>query len=179
MVAITSALLACFKQPFQNGAINDSGSQTSSSCKFCHASVENGFNVVYEDELFLAFQDRRPAAQHHYLVIPRKHIESVKDLTQSDDVAVKRMNEVGHTVLDNLGVPDNMRKTGFHIPPFNSVYHLHLHVHGLPYVSRNRAAKYPVAPGANGNSKGLSWFVETRQAIQILERGKRVGLLPC
>jgi len=176
---MVSALFSGFKQPFQSGTIDDGGSQTLGSCKFCDASAENGFNVVYEDESFLAFQDRRPAAQHHYLVIPRKHIESIKDLTQLDAQLIKQMNEVGHTVLNNLGVPENLRKSGFHIPPFNSVYHLHLHVQGLPYVSRKRAAKYPVAPGTNGNFKGLSWFVEARQAIQILECGKRVGLLPC
>ncbi|KAF9483192.1 HIT-like protein [Pholiota conissans] len=158
-----------------NGEVQD----TLDSCHFCHATVQNGFRVVYEDDSFVAFEDRKPASVHHYLVIPRKHIESVKTLRPSDVPLVKRMEEIGHIILDDRNVADNMRRMGFHIPPFNSVYHLHLHVQGLPYLTGKRAAKYPVVIGTNGNSKGLSWFVSAQQAIQILERGKRVGVLPC
>jgi sulfate adenylyltransferase (ADP) / adenylylsulfatase len=68
---------------------------------------------------------------------------------------------------------------GFHIPPINSVDHLHLHVQGLPYKSIIRKASYPVVPGCDfhhkGFNKGFSWFVEVGQAIQILEQGGRVG----
>jgi hypothetical protein len=68
---------------------------------------------------------------------------------------------------------------GFHIPPFNSVDHLHLHVQGLPYNSPTRKAKYPVVSGNNLHTKGFSWFVEVGQAVQILEQGNHIGVFPC
>ncbi|KAF8903710.1 HIT-like domain-containing protein [Gymnopilus junonius] len=148
-------------------------------CKFCKASVERGFNIVYEDASFLAFEDRKPASRHHYLVVPKQHIESVRLLKSSDVDLVKNMEIIGHTILSNLDVPISMRVMGFHIPPFNSVYHLHLHVQGLPYRSARSASKYLIRPGFGGYSKGLSWFVEISQAIQILERRNFVGVLPC
>jgi len=178
-------LLSCFISYFQLNPQKEkleSGSKSlkmSDFCKFCNTSMERGFNIAYQDEFFVAFEDRSPASLHHYLVVPKQHIESVRSLKQSDVGLVKTMEEIGHAVMSKLGIPSSLRVMGFHIPPFNSVYHLHLHVQALPYRSSRYAAKYPVSSGFGGYSKGLSWFVEVNQVIQILERGRRVGIWPC
>lgn len=62
-------------------------------------------------------------------------------------------------------------RLGFHIPPFISVDHLHLHVQALPYKSYDKSLKYPIAEGNHGYSKGWGWFVTTEQTIKILEGG--------
>ena len=67
---------------------------------------------------------------------------------------------------------------GFHIPPFNSVNHLHLHLHALPYRGILKL-EFPISKGKNGKSKGFSWFVEVDQAIEILQQGKTIGVFPC
>jgi len=149
------------------------------SCTFCDVSKEAGFDVVWEDATFIAFKDHKPAAQHHFQVSPKKHIGSVKSLRKSDIALVKSMETIGHELLDRLNVPSSMRRMGFHIPPFNSVNHLHLHVQGLPYNSSGRAAKYPVISGYGEYHKGVSWFVEVDQVLRILERDRRVGVFPC
>ncbi|TFK73227.1 HIT-like protein [Pluteus cervinus] len=151
-------------------------------CRFCNVSEKNGFDVVWENEIFIAFRDYRPAATHHILLIPKRHISSVRTLLPSDVELLRNMQNIGHGVFDRLtvesahGLPNRM---GFHIPPFNSVDHLHLHLHALPYLSYTREKKYPVATGSTPHHKGLSWFVEIGQAIGILERGGSVGILPC
>ncbi|PCH42518.1 HIT-like protein [Wolfiporia cocos MD-104 SS10] len=146
---------------------------------FCNVSPENGFIIVWEDETFIVFRDYKPAAMHHLQIIPKQHIDNVKCLSQTDASMVIRMSEIGHRILDELDVPPTLRRLGFHIPPFYSVNHLHMHVQGLPYRSFFKSLKYPVATGRNGHTKGFSWFCEASQAINILENGGRVGIFSC
>ncbi|KAJ7146754.1 HIT-like domain-containing protein [Mycena epipterygia] len=108
-------------------------------CQFCNVSATNGFNIIWEDEVFVAFRDRRPASEYHIQLIPKRHIASVKSLQKKDAELVRTMKIIGEKLLDDLGLLPSMRVMGFHIPPFNSVDHLHLHVQGLPYMPLRRA----------------------------------------
>ncbi|KAJ8588256.1 HIT-like protein [Rhizopogon salebrosus TDB-379] len=151
------------------------------SCIFCGAYSTNRseFNIVWEDEEFVAFRDINPSAQHHIQLIPKTHIESVKELSKKDVDMLRRMEEIGQSILDMFNAPVSRRKMGFHIPPFNSVNHLHLHVQVLPYKSLARRLKYPSIRGLGGYDKGFSWFAEIGQAIRILDKGHRVTIVPC
>ena len=73
---------------------------------------------------------------------------------------------------------DISRRMGFHIPPFNSINHLHLHLLSLP-TRGVRGLGFSVSEGKDGKSKGLSSFVEMDQAIEILKQNKGIGVLPC
>ncbi|KAG1770920.1 HIT-like protein [Suillus occidentalis] len=153
----------------------------SQSCIFCGAYSTNrdDFDIVWEDQEFVAFRDIRPSAQQHMQLIPKTHIESIRKLSQKDVKMLRRMEEIGHSILDTFNVPVSKRKMGFHIPPFNSVLHLHLHVQALPYISPIYRLKYPFVRGFGGYEKGFSWFAEIGQAIRILEKGHRVTVAPC
>jgi len=83
-----------------------------------------------------------------------------------------------------------MARFGFHIPPFTSVSHLHLHAFSMPFKSSYRKLEYRQSPiGAHANavddrqpkkhSKGFAWFVEVEQAISILEKQGKIGVWSC
>ncbi|KAK9893603.1 HIT-like protein [Cystobasidium minutum MCA 4210] len=148
-------------------------------CIFCNVTSERGFNVVYEDDKFTVFTDRSPGARLHLLCVPKEHIDNVKTLARKDVPMLNEMQAIGHRLLNESGFEPNMQRLGFHIPPFFSVNHLHLHILGLPTISWKDGIKYKpsiVQPGSNKH-KGFSHFVELNQAISILESGKRVGVL--
>ena len=57
----------------------------SDDCLFCKiAKHEISATLVYEDDEVLAFEDISPQAPFHVLVIPRKHISTLNDLTPDD-----------------------------------------------------------------------------------------------
>jgi histidine triad (HIT) family protein len=54
------------------------------SCVFCNVlSGEAATNVVFEDEISLAFLDHRPLFPGHCLLIPKTHYETLSDLPES------------------------------------------------------------------------------------------------
>ncbi|XP_015919648.2 adenosine 5'-monophosphoramidase HINT3 [Parasteatoda tepidariorum] len=95
------------------------------NCTFCH--LQNT-TLFYEDDEFIAFKDIRPATKHHYLVIPRMHMKNVSSLKKKDILIVKKMVEIGQSILEKESASIENVRFGFHLPPFNSIAHLHLHV---------------------------------------------------
>uniref|UniRef100_A0A8C1TG56 Si:dkey-25e12.3 n=1 Tax=Cyprinus carpio TaxID=7962 RepID=A0A8C1TG56_CYPCA len=81
------------------------------------------------DEDIVCFKDIDPGAPHHYLVIPKKHIHSCLSLQADDINLVKKMADMGRDVLKAKNVT-NLKdiSLGFHVPPYITVPHLHLHV---------------------------------------------------
>ena len=99
------------------------------NCIFCKIIIKEApATILYEDEDYVCFPDRRPVATHHYLVIPKNHIKDPKSLQQEHIPLVERMVEIGKQVLLEQGGNLEEARIGFHWPPVILVKHLHLHV---------------------------------------------------
>ncbi|KAJ8764731.1 hypothetical protein K2173_009116 [Erythroxylum novogranatense] len=125
-------------------------SGATSRCIFCQiAQNSTSTTLLHHDDKVVAFQDIRPAAFRHYLIIPVEHIPTTKDLQRRDEdySLVNHMLDVGKTLLHRDAPQSKQYRFGFHQPPFNSVDHLHLHCLALPFTPRWKHIKYlPLGP---------------------------------
>lgn len=53
-------------------------------CVFCNIETECTTKILHQDETLIAFVDRSPGAEAHFLIIPRSHIPTVSELTAND-----------------------------------------------------------------------------------------------
>ncbi len=102
-------------------------------CLFCKIFArEIPAKEVYRDEATVAFDDIRPVAPTHVLVIPKVHIPSVHDLTQENQAIVPRLIGVANRIADERGIAKDGYRLVFNNGPQagQTVYHLHLHLLG-------------------------------------------------
>lgn len=104
-----------------------------SDCPFCRIVWGDApATILYQDAEILAFEDIRPQAPVHLLVIPKRHIERLAATTESETALLGHLLSVARKMAEEKGIA----KSGFRIV-INSgpeggetVSHLHLHVIG-------------------------------------------------
>lgn len=120
-----------------------------------------------ETSELLAFQDRSPRAELHALVIPKRFIPNVYSLTPEDVHLVQDMRQMGLELLEEQQ-PETLEEKDyilcFHIPPFNSVDHLHLHVLA-PASKMNVMYRY------GKYNCGSRWCISDLEVIERLKGG--------
>jgi len=102
-------------------------------CLFCRiARKELPARIVYEDERVLAFEDIRPRAPVHVLVIPKEHFASLNDAPQGSEALLGELLLRARAVAGEKGVGGS----GFRIvlntgrDSGQEVQHIHFHVIG-------------------------------------------------
>lgn len=101
-----------------------------SDCLFCKiARKEIPAQIVFDEGDVLAFSDIHPQAPVHVLVIPKKHVASVLDLSMEDTAFLAQVHRVAALLADRFSVRDS----GFRLVVNNgadagqAVGHLHYH----------------------------------------------------
>lgn len=123
------------------------------NCLFCKiASGEISSETVFEDEYIKIFKDIHPKAPTHLLVIPKKHIESIKTLQAEDLGTVSNMLLGAKKIAEKLGLQGyklvfNVGREGGQI-----IDHLHLHILGS--WDKNPGGVDPVQSPLGGAIRG-------------------------
>ena len=102
-------------------------------CIFCRiVSGEVSAKKVYEDDDVVAFEDIRPQAPVHILIIPKRHIATVNDLTESDAQLVGRLVLVVKRIAAERGVAERGYRLVLNCnrDSGQEVFHIHLHLLG-------------------------------------------------
>jgi histidine triad (HIT) family protein len=104
-----------------------------SDCLFCKiVAGEIPSDQVHADSDFIAFRDINPQAPVHVLVIPRRHVAALTDLTDADADLVGRLQLAGTRVAAELGLAASGYRFVINcgVDAAQTVPHLHLHVLG-------------------------------------------------
>ncbi|HZS07010.1 MAG TPA: histidine triad nucleotide-binding protein [Blastocatellia bacterium] len=102
-------------------------------CLFCRiVAGEIPSQKIYEDEHAIAFRDVNPQAPTHALLIPRRHVASLNDVTGEDHKLLGHLLCVAPKIAKQEGLADDgyrlVINTG--AGAGQSVFHIHLHILG-------------------------------------------------
>jgi histidine triad (HIT) family protein len=102
-------------------------------CIFCQIiRGERPAEFVYQDETLVVFEDAYPQAPIHLLIVPRRHIRSINDLTEDDRPIVSEMIYRAKEAARQVGVAASGYKLVFNVErgAGQVIFHLHLHLVG-------------------------------------------------
>uniref|UniRef100_A0A832GQB3 Histidine triad nucleotide-binding protein n=1 Tax=Caldimicrobium thiodismutans TaxID=1653476 RepID=A0A832GQB3_9BACT len=101
------------------------------SCIFCRiVNKEIPAKVVYEDDRVLAFHDINPQAPYHILVIPKKHLSTLLEISEEDKELIGHIYMTINKIAQDLGFAER----GFRVvvnckeEAGQTVFHVHFHV---------------------------------------------------
>lgn len=103
------------------------------ACLFCRIIAgERPARVIHQDERLVAIEDINPQAPVHVLVIPRRHIATLNDLSPEDEGLVGEMVRRAAIIAKQRGIDESGYRTLFNCNrgAGQSVFHIHLHVVG-------------------------------------------------
>ncbi|MCX7973488.1 MAG: histidine triad nucleotide-binding protein [Candidatus Aminicenantes bacterium] len=102
-------------------------------CIFCQIiKRQSSAKIVYEDERIVAFEDIKPVAPVHLLIIPKKHYRSLNEISPEDEPLLGHLISLATRLAEEKG----LKKTGYRLVintgpnSGQQIDHLHLHLLG-------------------------------------------------
>ncbi|XP_058060293.1 adenosine 5'-monophosphoramidase HINT3-like [Anopheles bellator] len=109
-------------------------------CVFCTIAKDPATEIVFQNERICIFNDIRPSSDFHFLAVPKHHVENVSSLSAADKPLLEELKRELVRVLEEKQIHQREASFGFHIPPFTSIKHLHMHaiapVAKMGFISR-------------------------------------------
>jgi histidine triad (HIT) family protein len=93
-------------------------------CKIISKEVLS--EILFEDDSFVILNSLHPAAEHHFLVIPKRHIETIAEAEAGDEALIGKMVVTAKRFAVEQGCKDF--KLLFNAGTYVEVPHLHLHI---------------------------------------------------
>lgn len=110
-----------------------------SDCLFCKiAAREIPADIVYEDDEVIAIKDINPQAPIHLLVIPKRHIDTINDISDNDQMLPGYMT----LVAGRLAADNGIEESGYRLilncnrEGGQTVFHIHMHLLGGRQLTR-------------------------------------------
>ena len=104
-----------------------------SDCLFCRIIRRDiPASIVYEDDRVLAINDINPQASTHVLVLPKRHIASLNELSAADDAIIGEIVRRAAAIASERGIATGGFRTVFNTnrDAGQTVFHIHLHLIG-------------------------------------------------
>ena len=105
--------------------------QNNSECIFCN--IVSGVipaQKIYEDANFIAFNDIKPMAKIHFLIVPKLHIEMLKDCTEKHPALLGKALLLAPKLAAQIGLAGFKTLINTGREGGQEVFHLHIHVFG-------------------------------------------------
>jgi len=102
-------------------------------CLFCKiASGQMDTEFIYENDSLVVFRDINPHAPVHLLLVPKRHIRSINDLTDADNEILAELIMVAKEMAKKEGVDKSGYKLLYNVEKGGGqvIFHLHLHLMG-------------------------------------------------
>ncbi|MDA9706010.1 HIT domain-containing protein [Acidimicrobiaceae bacterium] len=88
--------------------------------------------IIYEDDDIFSIQDINPVARIHLLIIPKKRINTINNLSDEDTLLVGKMIQVAKDLAQKYEIDESGYRLIFNTNDDGgqTVYHIHLHLIG-------------------------------------------------